>query len=413
VTPAAYIDRHPAALLRRLQHLVGVATINPPGENYDVVTHWLAGELAALGVRTRRHAIPGRLLRQTLPAAQHGFPRFNVLGRLAAPGAKKTLHFNAHYDVVPVSGKWRHGSPFSGALAGGWIYGRGTADMKGSIASLLLAVQALRATGTPPRLNVEISFTADEETDSELGTGWLVANAPLRADYAVVMEGGEGATVCCGHNGTLWLEVQVHGHAAHGSTPEKGVNAFEKMAALVRGLEDYQRSLTRRTWKSPEGKLHRPTINLGGVFNCGDGAKINTVPAHASFSIDRRVLPLENHAAAERELRAVLAAAARRIPRCRLTVAKISENFACFSPPQHPFFAAMADCVTRVRRSPTRFNVSTGFNDMHFFSHHLKIPTLGYGPGGENCHGVDERARVKELLASAKIYAELMTTFEG
>ena len=413
MTPAEFIDRHPADLLSRLQQLVGVATVNPPGEHYDQITSWLTHELDSLGVRARRYPIPAALLKKSLPPEQHAFPRFNVLGKLAAPGAKKTIHFNAHYDVVPVSGKWRHGSPFSGALDGGWIYGRGTADMKGSIASLLAAMGALRATAATPKMNVEISFTADEETDSVLGTGWLVKNAPISPDYAIVMEGGEGRTVCCGHNGTVWLEVTVHGKAAHGSLPHKGINALEKMSALVRALEDYKRTLASRTWKTPEGKIHRPTVNIGGVFDCGEGAKINTVPAHASFTIDRRVLPIENHLVAERELRGFLAAATRKIPQCRITVQKISENYSCFSEPTHPFFTAMAGCVTRVRKEKTLFNVSTGFNDMHFFSHHLKIPTLGYGPGGEDYHAVDERAKVKELLASAKIYAELLTSYAG
>jgi succinyl-diaminopimelate desuccinylase len=372
VTPADFIDRHPGELLGRLQQLVGVATVNPPGENYDQITGWLAHELETLGLPTRRYAIPVAKMRAALPPAQQGYPRFNVLAKLRVPGARKTIHFNAHYDVVPVSGKWRHGSPFSGRIADGWIYGRGTADMKGSIASLLMAVRALRATRVQPRMNVEISFTADEETDSALGAEWLVRHAPIKPDYAIVMEGGEGRDVCCGHNGTLWLEVVVHGRPAHGSTPEKGINALEKMSALVRALDDYKRALARRTWKSPEGKIHRPTVNVGGEFRCGDGAKINTVPALASFTIDRRVLPVENHAAAERELRAFLARAARRIPQCRITVNKISENFSCFSEPAHPFFAAMAGCVTRVRRQRTRFNVSAGFNDMHFFSHHLR-----------------------------------------
>src|SRR5437016_3607670 len=134
-------------------------------------------------------------------------------------------------------------------------------------------------------------------------------------------------------------------------------------ATHVRALEDYKRILARRTWKTPEGKIHRPTVNVGGVFHCGEGAKINTVPAHASFTIDRRVLPIENHAAAERELRAFLADAARAIPQCRITVRKESENFSCFSEPTHPLFAVMADCVARVRKEKTVFNVSTGFND--------------------------------------------------
>jgi succinyl-diaminopimelate desuccinylase len=155
-----------------------------------------------------------------------------------------------------------------------------------------------------------------------------------------------------------------------------------------------------------------PTINVGGVFSSGSGGKINTVPSLATFSIDRRVLAIENHSAAERELRTALATAAAKIPRCKISVRKVSESFACFSPPAHPFFAAMAESVTRVRRSRTAFNVSTGFNDMHFF-HSLKIPTLGYGPGGQNEHAIDERANVKELLRSAKIYADLLTTFSG
>ena len=73
----------------------------------------------------------------------------------------------------------------------------------------------------------------------------------------------------------------------------------------------------------------------------------------------------------------------------------------------------MASAVTHVRRRPSSYSVSTGFNDMHFFSHYLKIPTLGYGPAGESMHGVDERAKLTDLLNTAKIYAELLTTFDG
>jgi succinyl-diaminopimelate desuccinylase len=413
LSPAEFIDRHSAALLGDLRQLVGTSTVNPPGENYTVITANLTAKLAALGLSAKRYPVPMALLKKYLPPAQHDFPRYNVLGKLAARGAKKTIHFNAHYDVVPVSGQWKHGSPFSGVVDRGWIFGRGTADMKGSIASLLMALRALQATRTTPKMNVEVSFTADEETDSALGTGWLVEHAPIKPDYAVVMEGGEGPAVCCGHNGVVWIEVTVHGRAAHGSMPERGINALEKMAALVLALEPHKKELARRKFKTPEGKIMVPTINVGGVFGCGEGAKINTVPATATFSIDRRVLGIENHVAAEKELRAVLAAAAKKIPQCRITVTKVSENFACFTAPAHPFFAAMAASVAKVRREPAVFNVSTGFNDMHFFAAHRKIPTLGYGPGGEDCHAVDERASVKELIASAKIYADLMTSFSG
>jgi succinyl-diaminopimelate desuccinylase len=285
--------------------------------------------------------------------------------------------------------------------------------MKGSIACLLLALRALRATGVAPCCNVEVSFTADEETDSLLGTGWMVDHAPLRADYVVVMEGGEGRLIGCGHNGVVWLNVIVHGRPAHGSTPERGINALEKMSALVLALEDYKRRLVRRQFRTPDGRRMHPTINVGGVFAAGSGGKINTVPAEASFSIDRRVIVTEEVAQAERELRAFLAAAARRIPQCHITVEKVLENHPCFQKPAHPFFAAMAASVKKIRGGRPAFYVFAGFNDMHFFAKRLRVPTVGYGPVGTNLHAIDERVRVADLVTAAKVYADLLTSFGG
>ena len=121
----------------------------------------------------------------------------------------------------------------------------------------------------------------------------------------------------------------------------------------------------------------------------------------------------ETTAAAERDLRTFLAAAARHIPHCRITVEKVSENHPCFRDPRQPFFAAMAASVRRVRGGRPVFRVSTGFNDMHYFVEHRGVPTLGYGPLGLSPHGVDERVRVSDLVTAAQIYADLLTTFAG
>ena len=410
-SPARYLDRHGSDLVAFLQKLVRLRTVNPPGENYGEITALLAATLRGLGMKVRRVRIPRSLQKKTQPDLLD-FPRYNVLA-FWDTGAKQTLHFNAHYDVVPVSGQWRHGDAFDPVVEKNWIYGRGTSDMKGAIASIVFAIKALRETGVRPNFNIEVSFTADEETDSVLGTGWVAAHGKLRADYAVVGEGGEGDAVCCGHNGVVWLNVHVHGRAAHGSMPEKGVNALEKMAALVLALDGYKRQLARRVFRTPDGRTMRPTLNLGGVFTSGEGGKINTVPAAASFTIDRRVLPIEDIRTAERDLTAFLRRAARKIPQCRITIDKISDNYSCYNAPTHPLFAAMRQSVARVRRRPAKFMVSTGFNDMHFFAQVRKIPTLGYGPGGQDYHAVDERARVSDLVDSAKIYADLLTTFKG
>ncbi len=413
MTPFSYLDAHASDLVALLRRLVRIPTVNPPGENYGAIIALLMDELKAAGLSARRLVPTRSTLREALPREQWAYPRANVLGTWRVGRSRRTLHFNAHYDVVPVSDGWRHGSPFSGTEERGWVYGRGTSDMKGSIAALLLALRALRASGVRPRLNVEVSFTADEETDSALGANWLVQHAPIQPDYAVVMEGGEANQVCCGHNGVVWLEVTVHGKAAHGSQPENGVNALEKMSALVVALERYKKGLQNRAFTAPNGKVMVPTINVGGVFTQGAGGKINTVPALARFSIDRRVIAVETLASAERELRAFLQSAARAIPGGRISIAKVSESEPCFNRPRHPFFDAVAGCVSRVRRQPAQFSVSTGFNDMHFFAAHFRIPTVGYGPGGQAFHAIDERASVRELVACAKVYADLLTTFEG
>jgi succinyl-diaminopimelate desuccinylase len=411
MTPAEYLLRHQSDLVSYLQRLIRIRTVNPPGENYGEITALLTETMRELGLQVRGVAIPRRLQKKTQPA-QLDHPRYNVIAFWDA-GAQKTVHFNAHYDVVPVSGNWRHDDPFNPAMESGWVYGRGSADMKGAITSIIFALKALRATSTRPRCNIEVSFTADEETDSVLGANWVVDHGRLRADYAVVGEGGEGDGVCCGHNGVVWLDVQVQGKAAHGSTPQKGINALEKMSALVLALDGYKKILARRKFRTPEGKLMTPTLNLGGVFSAGEGGKVNTVPAFASFTIDRRVLPVENLRIAEQELRAFLRKAAARIPECRIKVENISNNYSCYSAPTSPFFQAVRQSVTRIRGRPARAMVSTGFNDMHFFAQHLKIPTIGHGPSGENYHAVDERARVKDLVQSAQIYADLVTTFAG
>lgn len=409
MSPDHYLDQHRADLTAFLQKLIRLRTVNPPGENYGAMTTLLATTLRGLGLQVRRVPIPRARQKKTQPDLLD-YPRYNVIGCWAT-GAKKTLHFNAHYDVVPVSGSWRHGDAFNPAVERGWMYGRGTADMKGAIASMVFALKALRATGTRPNFNVEVSFTADEETDSALGTGWVTDHGRLRADYAIVGEGGEGDAICCGHNGVVWLNVHVHGKAAHGSRPEQGVNALEKMSALVLALDAYKRQLARRKFLTPEGRLLHPTLNVGGVFTAGAGGKINTVPAAASFTIDRRVLPGEPVRTAERELTTCLKQAAKKIPQCRITIERISDNFSCYHAPTHPLFLAMQQSVARVRRRPAKFTVSSGFNDMHYFAQVRKIPTLGYGPGGRDYHAVDERARIKDLVDSAKIYADLLTTF--
>ncbi|HEX9782109.1 MAG TPA: ArgE/DapE family deacylase [Opitutaceae bacterium] len=400
-----------ADLIKLAAGLISIPTVNPPGERYLACVRSLAGMTRAAGLKTRIVSIPHDEVVRTLPDAKV-HRRAIVLGRWDA-GAAKTVHFNAHYDVVPAAASgWKFG-PFVLRVHGGWLYGRGSADMKGSIACILHAIGTLHRLGIKPGVNVEVSFTLDEETDSTFGVAWVVRRRLINADFVVICEGGEGAHVGCGHNGVLWFEIDVHGRAAHGSTPHRGLNAVEQMSALVLELRKYADEIAQRTFRNPDGRIRSATINLGGVTSTQSGGKINTVPAAVTFTVDRRVLPNEDLGEAERHFRAFVRDACRRIPRLRATVRKTTQHTSTFSDPRAPFPRAFAAALARIQGRKARFRVSSGFNDSHYFVDEGGLPTIGWGPGGENCHGCDERVRVKELVSVAQTYAEFLRTFEG
>jgi succinyl-diaminopimelate desuccinylase len=168
-----YVEHQQDAMTNFLGDLIRIQTVNPPGKDYLDCVRFLHQRLEALGFTSRILEVPDREVQRHHPENAR-YPRFNVLANWDV-GAKKTLHFNAHYDVVPVSGKWR-GKPFSGSLHGGQVHGRGSADMKGSIASFLHAMEAFRSARLSPAFNIEVSFVCDEETGGHLGTQFLTQN---------------------------------------------------------------------------------------------------------------------------------------------------------------------------------------------------------------------------------------------
>jgi succinyl-diaminopimelate desuccinylase len=403
----AMIERGRERLVASLRELVRIPTVNPPGRHYGRIVEHLVARCESLGLTTRTIPVPPSAARRVVPHADE-YPRTNVLARWHV-GARRTVHFNAHYDVVPTSGGWRV-DPFGGDVKGRWLYGRGSDDMKDSIAALLFALEVLRESGIAPAFNVECSFTADEETGGQLGAGWLDAKRFLRADAVVSCEGGSGLTVGYGHNGVLWLRVAVHGRAAHASNPNAGLNAFEKMTELVTALQALKQRFDapERVFRTVSGIERKPTLNIGGVFFGTEGDKENTVPASATFTIDRRIPPNETLADAESELRQAMEDAQKTIPDLRFDVTRTLGIEPCRTDPAHPFAQEFARVVRSVRRRPVRFGLTSGFTDLHYLVGAAHRPGVGYGPSGEGGHGANERSRLDDLVAVTRIYARFI-----
>jgi len=345
----SHIEQHQSDHIKFLQSLVRIATVNPPGERYEECVGVLDQKLQSLGMTTQVVRVPDEVVAKVLPDSA-GYPRDNLIGRWDV-GAAKTLHFNAHYDVVPVSGTWKHGDPFNPEVEDGWLYGRGSEDMKASIVVVCAALQAVRESDVTPNVNIEVSFTADEEVGGELGAGYIVREGFVKPDFAIECEGGERNNIGYGHNGVLWFRVMVNGKAAHAARPHKGVNAFEGAANIVTQIQGLKKQYAKRTFKAANGKVMHPTINIGGVFGVGAGAKVNTVPAQAWFTIDRRMLPNEQPRKVEREVIAALKAAKAKTPKVKMDVKLFQRNDPCVSDISSPFHQQFAQVVQSIASS--------------------------------------------------------------
>ena len=338
----SYIDQNKDTLCSLLKELVKVPTVNLPGTHYEDMVGFLEERCQTMGMQTQVVRVPEGEAQKVVPDSGK-YPRLNLIARWDV-GAKKTVHFNGHYDVVPPSGKWRT-DPFDPQIQGDWLYGRGSDDMKDSIAALLFAIATLKEKGIKPAFNIECSFTCDEEIGGDLGVGYIVRKGLVQADYVVNCEGGNALEVGCGHNGVLWLEVTVHGKAAHASQPEKGINALEKMAELVMALQPLKKQFAKpkRVFKTPSGVERHPTVNIGGVFGGTSGDKVNTVPAQVSFSIDRRILPNETLRDAEGELRMAIKKASESISGAKIKVKSTLGIEPCIINPDNRFAREFCD----------------------------------------------------------------------
>jgi acetylornithine deacetylase/succinyl-diaminopimelate desuccinylase-like protein len=220
--------------------------------------------------------------------------RSNVLARLAPSGKpKQRILLAPHLDTVNVVSS----EQFTPKLSSGRIYGRGACDTKGSVAALLNAVCELARQGKRPA-STEIVFAGlvDEE-NTQCGSRAL-ASSRLKADLAIVGE-PTNLRVVTAHKGSLWLRLETHGKAAHGSVPHMGRNAVHEMSRVVDLLQTrYAATLKRR--RHP--LLGRPTVSVG--FMKG-GTQPNIVPAHCVAGVDRRTIPGETDASVRKELAAL------------------------------------------------------------------------------------------------------------
>ncbi len=405
-----YLHKNRKNLIKFTKDLCAFKTVNPPGEQYSECMDFLLKSAKNAGLKAYKIRVPLPHQKYHLPQDTWKYPRYNLICFWNV-GAGQTIHLNSHYDVVPVSPDWQT-NPFKPVERDGKLYGRGTCDMKGCLAASLFAVKALMESGIKPAWNVELSFTADEETGGECGAGYLVHQGIVNPDAVIVCEGGMGNVVTYGHRGVLWMEVIIEGKAGHGSTPSSGVNAFEYGLKIANEIENLKQKFpeikTRHTISNKE--YLNPTMTLGGVS--GGGSKVNTIPDRFMFTIDRRLLPEENVKTVRTEIERIVKNGVKGVKGLTAKVNVLNEYDAAVTGINEPICQAVGNAVQSVYNKKPKYELFGAFTDLHFFTNSGVCPGVGYGVEGDGIHSSGEYCNVDSLIKTAQVYAETILSME-
>ncbi|MFH1479317.1 MAG: M20 family metallopeptidase [Candidatus Omnitrophota bacterium] len=402
---SSYLEKNKYFAIKFLKDLIAIPTVNPPGINYEKIASLIETECIKMGLKIRKIVTPRASLYKS--GIRSGSNRVNLICDWHV-GSKKTLHINCHYDVVPASRERWATDPFKGVVRSGKLYGRGSEDMKGNIAAVIFALRSLKKTGVKPGINIQLSFTPDEETGGAAGLGYLVKKGLVKADYAM-SEGYSGEYLAIGNKGVLWAEVVVKGRSSHASLPHLGVNSFERACKLVELLKRLQKRLSKKKTRFDiKDTLARvPTLVVGG-FSSG-GEKVNTVPGETMFTIDRRLIPEETIGSAKKEIRDVVRNFNNMFPDSKAFVKFRGEGRPVVSKEDRYFFKTVTGSIKSIIAKSPKLCILPGATDMRYFMT-KGIPALGYSvKGGDSWHSANEFIYIKSLIDTSKIYADIIT----
>jgi acetylornithine deacetylase len=376
-----------AAALARL--LVSIDSRNPslaPG-----------GPGEAEAARTLRDVLDSWGFQTSLTEAAPGRP--NLVARLGTAGGP-ALMLNGHLDVVGTDGMTH--APFAAEERDGRLYGRGATDMKGGVAAMCAAAWRAARAGTLDG-EVIVAAVADEEWAS-IGTSALLAGG-LRADAAIVTE-PTGLAIAPAHRGFAWLEITVHGHAAHGSRYDIGVDAIRLAAHVLVELDHLERDVLTAVTHPLLGhaSLHAATIEGGVGFS--------TYPDRCVVRVERRTLPGERGADAQREAEEAVGRVRARYPALRAEVTLTSEQAPSDVALDAPVVRALERAMVAAGES-TRVEGLSAWTDAALLNA-AGIPAVCYGPG-DIClaHADTEWVDINEIERATDVLTRLVAAWTG
>jgi succinyl-diaminopimelate desuccinylase len=386
----AWLDERADGMAALLDALVRVPTENPPGRELGRCAVVLCDALERLGFSP-----------ELIELAPTGSLEGPAIVRGTVGSGAQLVYYHGHFDVVPAQSP----SQFEPQRRDGKIIGRGTADMKGGLVSMLYGAGAASELGLLDDRKIVFHFVCDEETGSTAGSGHLRAADLIDPDaLAMLTAEPTGGVIWHACRGAITLRVQTSGREAHVGYVHEGVNAFEHMIRIAEPLTALSHALLnkRTSFAVESDEAAGSMLVVGG--QAGAGAGFNVVPGSAWFSIDRRFNPEEQLDQELARLTGMIeetASAAGAHVDIELLQAQPSGS----TDQDHPAARTLARCVEAVKAAGATFQLCPGVLDTRWYSQ-LGIPAFAYGGGRlDISHGPDESIDERAMHRCAAVYA--------
>ena len=339
---------------------------------------------------------------------EHGIPaevieveenrHYNCIAVLDSGVPGRTLMLNGHMDTVLASGMERAFDPY---IVDGNMYGRGTSDMKGPLASAMVAMIALKETGLLKKGRVIFAGVADEEWNSIGAINVIESGLAKEVDGCIVCE-PTGLKVCNENRGLEWFYFKFHGHAVHGGEMHKGVNAILKATKFITAMQE---------------KLVPETERRGGILNVGvikGGTKPSTVAGECELYVDKRYTSRETYESMSQEFLDLAADLKSEDPDFSVDIvpmgkSEMKEGYVhgpSYTEPDHDIVKMTKRWSEDILGESYEVGMFPAWADAGLFNTYVKTPVIIMGPGlVECCHSLEEYLPVDHLPKASLIYA--------
>jgi len=339
-------------------------------------------------------------------------PMGNVIGRIGS--GPRVIAFDGHVDTVDVGDPslWDR-DPHSGDIEDGILYGRGTSDMKGGVASSVYAGALLKKRGIPDDVTFYATGTVQEEDCDGLCWQYIINEDGIRPDLVVITE-PTSLRIYHGHRGRMEMEVHTSGISCHGSAPERGENAVYKMAGIIADIEKLNERL------APRDPLGKGTVTISEIRSTSPS--LCAVADGCTIHLDRRLTIDETEDTSIAEILALPAVQAAdatvtvldyAVPSYTGLTYPTRKYYPTWETPETeaPVQAAITAYHEAFEKEPEVGHWTFSTNGVATAGMH-GVPTVGFGPGHEHfAHAPNEQTEVEHLVCCVAFYSALVDQF--